>query len=52
MQSSELYPTLMQDPMMIVTEPGALDTADVIVRVLSRCDLKAHLIKETHCNNL
>ena len=29
-----------------------LRTTVVIVRVLSRCDLEAHLIKETHCNSL
>ena len=27
-------------------------TTVVIVRVFSRCDLEAHLIKETHCNSL
>ena len=29
-----------------------MHTAVVIVRVLSRCDLEAHLIKETYCNSL
>ena len=37
---------------MIVAEPGAMHTAEVIVRLLSRCGHKAHLIKETHCNSL
>lgn len=29
-----------------------LHTIVVIVRVLSQCDLEAHLIKKTNCNNL
>ena len=37
---------------MIVIEPGVLHTIIEIVRVLSQCDLEAHLIKETYCNNL
>ena len=51
MQSSEFYSTLMLDLRLIVVEPGVMHIADVIVRVLSRCGIKAQLIKEKYCNS-